>query len=85
MQGHVNNPFNPPQPRGTFYYDLSEQRTKKVYNCSIENSIDPIRLEWKASSNSEMIYPLARTENEMKYNRRVTVKVLGKLEDVLGD
>ncbi len=81
IQGHVNNPFSPPQPRGTFYYDLSERRARKVYNYLIENDIDSTRLEWKAYSNSKMIYPRARTENEMKYNRRVTVKVLGKLED----
>ncbi len=85
IQGHVNNPFSPPQPRGTFYYDLSERRARKVYNYLVENSIDSTRLEWKAYSNSKMIYPRARTENEMKYNRRVTVKVLGKIGDEPGD
>jgi outer membrane protein OmpA-like peptidoglycan-associated protein len=83
IQGHVNFPFNPPQPPGTFYYNLSERRAKKVYSFLVENGIDSTRLEWNAYSNHKMIYPRARKEEEMKYNRRVAIKVLGKVEDEL--
>lgn len=78
IQGHVNSPHRPPQGKGTFYYDLSERRAKMVYHYLIDSGIDSSRLDWKAYSNHQMIFPKATTESQMRRNRRVSVKVLGR-------
>lgn len=80
IQGHVNYPNRPPQQRGTFFYDLSEQRARKVYNYLLVNGVDSSRLEWNAYSNWNMMYPNARHENQMRFNRRVAVRVIGRVE-----
>ncbi|TVR78370.1 MAG: hypothetical protein EA409_10610 [Saprospirales bacterium] len=80
IQGHVNYPNRPPQQKGTFFYDLSEQRARKVYNYLIAHGVDSSRLEWNAYSNWNMMYPTARHENQMRFNRRVAVRVIGRIE-----
>nr|MBS0037325.1 OmpA family protein [Saprospiraceae bacterium] len=81
IQGHVNFPRRPPQHKGTFFYDLSERRAKLVYNYLVNNGVESSRLVWKGYSNYNMIYPNATSEMHMKQNRRVSVKVLGKIQN----
>ena len=80
IQGHVNYPKQPPQGKGTFFYSLSENRARKVYNYLVHHGVDSSRLEWKPYSNSQMIHPRATTEMQMRQNRRVAIKVLERVE-----
>lgn len=79
IAGHVNFPDSPPLPKGTFSFDLSERRAKRVYNYLIERGIDPQRLTYKAYSNFEMRFPQPRTAEESAANRRVEIRVTGRI------
>jgi outer membrane protein OmpA-like peptidoglycan-associated protein len=81
IQGHVNYPNAPPQPTNTFHFDLSERRAKAIFNYLVDKGIDPDLLEWKGYSNWKMIYPNARTEEQQRQNRRISIKVLGRTEN----
>ena len=80
IQGHVNCHDLPPQPEGTYCYNLSRRRAKKVYDFLIEEGINPERLEYKGYSNFDLYYSNPRSESQHRKNRRVTVKVLGPAE-----
>lgn len=81
IQGHVNFPRRPPQHKGTFFHDLSERRAQLIYDYLVNNGVESSRLVWKGYSNYNMIYPNATSEMHMKQNRRVSVKILGKIQD----
>jgi len=76
IQGHVHSPRKSPQREGTFYYDLSARRARMVYQYLVSRGIEAERLEWNAYSNYNMVFPDARTEMQMRRNRRVAIKVL---------
>ncbi len=77
IQGHVNCPYD-------MCYDnmaesnqrLSNDRAKAVYDFLVSNDIRSERMQWKGYSNSKMLYPYARDEHQMKFNRRVEIKIL---------
>ncbi|TVQ49611.1 MAG: OmpA family protein [Saprospirales bacterium] len=62
-------------------YNLSEARAKTIYNFLIENGIDSNRLEWKGYGNRYLVFPNATSETQARQNRRVTIKVLGRIDD----
>lgn len=80
IQGHVNCHDLPPQPEGTYCYNLSKRRAKKVYTYLVEEGIDPERLKYKPYSNFDLYYSNPRSESQHRKNRRVTVKVLGSAD-----
>ncbi len=80
IQGHVHSPRRSPQREGTYFYDLSARRANMVYQYLVDRGIEPERLEWNAYSNYQMVFPGARTEMQMRRNRRVVIKVLEPLE-----
>jgi outer membrane protein OmpA-like peptidoglycan-associated protein len=80
IQGHVNYPQTI-QHSEISLMGLSESRAKTVYNYLIENGVEPDRLEWKGYANHKMLYPLPANAEEERLNMRVTVKILGKLEE----
>ncbi|TVQ46975.1 MAG: OmpA family protein [Saprospirales bacterium] len=79
IQGHVHSPRRSPQREGTYFYDLSARRARMVYQYLVDRGIEADRLEWKAYSNYHMVFPGAKTEMQMRRNRRVVIKVLEPL------
>ncbi len=79
IAGHINLPYG----KGSFFIrpskqqqELSENRAKLVYDYLIENGISADRISWKGYGNSQMKFPYATKEAEMKQNRRVEIHVL---------
>jgi len=51
----------------------------------IQGNIDSTRISYKGYANSQMVYPKATRESQMKLNRRVEIKVIcEKEEDNIG-
>lgn len=76
IAGHVNKPGEAQGP-GTWEFELAHNRAKTIYDFLIEFGIPPGRMTYKGYSNFEMINPTARTEKEMRANRRVEIRVTG--------
>ncbi|TVQ49612.1 MAG: hypothetical protein EA362_04315, partial [Saprospirales bacterium] len=57
------------------------RRANSIYNFLIENGIDSNRLEWKGYGNWYMAFPNPQTPAQARQNRRVSVKVLGRIDD----
>jgi len=76
IAGHINYPNNPPVPKDSWNFNLSQRRAKRVYNYLVDNGIDPERMTWKGYGNFEMVYPHAVSEREQALNRRVEIRVL---------
>ena len=79
IAGHINHPYR----KGAYFYqvdkweqELSENRAKLVYDYLLENGISADRISWKGYGNSQMKFPYATKEAEMKQNRRVEIHVL---------
>jgi len=79
IQGHINSPV---EIKGKFKVDsLSDARAKTIYNHLIENGFDSNRLEWKGYGNWYIVFPNPKTRSQHSQNRRVSVKVLGRIDD----
>lgn len=79
IAGHINLPFR----KGAYFIKpskqqqtLSENRAKLVYDYLIKNKINPDRISWKGYGNSQMKFPYATKEVQMKQNRRVEIRVI---------
>jgi outer membrane protein OmpA-like peptidoglycan-associated protein len=71
--GHVNGP----KSKNTEEFQLlSENRAKAVYDYLIKRGINSNRLSHKGFGNTQMVFPKAETEEEMKLNRRVEILIL---------
>ena len=75
IEGHVNGPG---QRNSREYQELSDNRAKAVKNYLIENGIDASRLEFVGYGNTQMLFPQAKSPNEMSANRRVEIKIIAK-------
>ncbi len=73
IDGHVNDPG---EKNSENNQKLSEGRAKAIYDYLIKNGIDASRLSYKGFGNTQMIFPKAKTEMEMKVNRRVEILIL---------
>ncbi len=73
IDGHVNAPG---EKNTDYNLKLSEGRAKAIYDFLIKSGIDASRLSYKGFGNTQMIYPNAKTEMEMKVNRRVEILIL---------
>ena len=74
VEGHVNGP--------TFkntkeFIELSTSRAKAVYDFLMVNDIDPERISYKGSGNSQMLYPEPKNKEQSEANRRVEINVIG--------
>ncbi len=76
IAGHVNFPNRPPVGEDTWEYKLSVSRAKMVYDYLLENGINQERIRYKGYGNAQMKYPYATSEEQMKFNRRVEIRVL---------
>jgi len=56
---------------------LSVQRAKFVYDFLVGNGIAKSRMRYKGFGASKKIFPLERSDEERKANRRVEIKILG--------
>lgn len=77
IAGHVNVPHEPPVPKSSQHYQLSESRAKVVKAFLIEQGVDASRITAKGYGNSQMLFPEAVSEKEQARNRRVEVRVVG--------
>jgi outer membrane protein OmpA-like peptidoglycan-associated protein len=78
IQGHVNLPNHAVHVKSEGYYNqLSVDRAKAVYDYLVKRGIDKDRLDYQGFGYSQMLYPDARTYEEMAKNRRVEIKIIG--------
>lgn len=79
--GHVNVPFNIQNSAyignaNDFHQILSDKRAKLIYDYLTDNGIPEIRMSWKGYSNTKMLFPRPKSEEESQQNRRVEIKIL---------
>ncbi len=77
--GHINKPNTKPQHVAEWERELSWNRAKVVYEYLLRNGIKKERLAYKGYSNTQMVYPKAVSQEHQAANRRVELKVTGKL------
>ena len=78
LAGHVNDP-GPKRGPGTWQYSLAEARAEFVHDYLIRFGIGQDRVKFRGYSNFEMVDPDPRNERERRRNRRVEIRVLGRL------
>lgn len=76
--GHINEPGMGKTPKTSPSYQLSVNRAKLIYGYLLNKGISKNRMDFEGKGNWEMKFPLAKTEMQMEYNRRVEIKVLEK-------
>ncbi len=77
IQGHVNCPlYSCKKEDAEWNQRLSDARAKAVYSFLVDYGVEENRMHWKGYSSDKMIYPYAKTEEEMKKNRRVEIKII---------
>jgi outer membrane protein OmpA-like peptidoglycan-associated protein len=81
IAGHVNKP-GPRRDEGTWEYLLATNRAKLIYDYLTHFGIPKERMLFKGYSNYEMVKPEARTEEEMRANRRVEIRIVDNGEDM---
>ena len=74
IQGHTNGVGS--ESTLLYHQQLSDNRAKTIYDYLIERGIDKNRLSMKGYGCANMLYPEGITEEELKLNRRIEVKVL---------
>lgn len=80
ISGHVNCPrrFEKDKVYMQRMKDLSVQRAELIHQLLITDGIPASNLRYKGMSNTEMIFPNAGTEEEMRKNMRVEIIVLSQ-------
>ena len=80
IHGHVNCPtsISDCDKMEDFNQKLSVARAKAVYDYLVEQGIEENRLSFKGFGSSKMLYPEAKSEAQMKLNRRVEIKIVSK-------
>ena len=82
IAGHINQPGKPTDMLKQWEWDLSLNRAKLVFDYLVKNGIDPDRIIFAGYGNMEMRFPYAHaTQDEQRQNRRVEIRVLGKLNE----
>lgn len=80
IHGHVNCPttMSDCDKMENFNQQLSVARAKAVYDYLVENGVEENRLSFRGFGSSKMLYPEAKSEAQMKLNRRVEIKIVTK-------
>ena len=76
--GHINEPGLTRTPRASSNFLLSENRAKLIFTYLLKQGIAKNRMQHEGKGNWEMKFPLAKSEYQMEFNRRVEIKVLEK-------
>jgi flagellar motor protein MotB len=79
IAGHVNYPNRPPVTEDSDEWDLSVRRARMVYDYVIQHGIPPAQVSYQGYGNHEMHFPNAQAETEQAQNRRVEIRVVGKM------
>jgi outer membrane protein OmpA-like peptidoglycan-associated protein len=80
IAGHINHPGVKPANLDAWEWELSVNRAKLVYDYLVDYNISEARMEYKGYGNKEMLYPeMGLSEKEYQQNRRVEIRILGKL------
>ncbi len=75
IAGHVNVPNLPKLKVGDYDHQLSIARALEVHDALVDIGIDTSRLLARGYGNWQMIFPKAKREEQMKYNRRVEIVI----------
>lgn len=76
IHGHVNAPYQMPvQKTPAQLHKLSKDRAFTVFNQMLKSGFRKDKMKFAGYSNTRMIHPYARTEAEMRLNRRVEIIV----------
>lgn len=78
IAGHVNR-SGPPKGPGTFQYALAQNRANYIFTYLKHFGIEPERMQAKGYSNFEMVFPNPKGEAQASRNRRVELRVIGKM------
>jgi flagellar motor protein MotB len=74
IHGHVNCPRSMDcEKKVTENYNLSVARAKAVYDYLVVSGVSAERLSYKGFGASQMLFPDATTDDQMKFNRRVEI------------
>ncbi len=76
VAGHINLPNTRNVKKDTWYYKLSHDRAKVVYDYLISKGISKDRISYKGYGNWEMRFPKAVSQEEQALNRRVEMRVI---------
>lgn len=76
IAGHINAPFRTLKQLEQREHELSTNRAKVIYDYLVEHQISADRLTFKGYSNTQMIYPRARSLEHQASNRRVEIRIL---------
>lgn len=76
IEGHINQPRSPKVKRTSQNFQLSEKRAERIYNFLKMNGVTDERICFEGFGNWRMRFPNARSEKEMRLNRRVEVQVI---------
>ena len=74
LRGHINWPY--PYQVAPYAIYLARDRAVKVQGILMGGGISKKRIEVENVSSREMLYPDAVLEREMKFNRRVEIKII---------
>ena len=76
IHGHVNCPHSMDcEKKETDNYNLSVARAKAVYDYLVNAGVSPQRLSYKGFGATQMLFPDATSDDQMKFNRRVEIIV----------
>ena len=76
IEGHVNLPQKGKRETEEYYNALSVARAKAVFDYLNQRGIEASRMKYKGLGYSRMVYPDAKTPEEMQKNRRVIIRIL---------
>jgi outer membrane protein OmpA-like peptidoglycan-associated protein len=80
IAGHINGPNLVMEREPSWRRSLSQRRAKLVFDYLLKNGIAAARITYKGYENKEMLYPQPRNDWESEQNRRVEIRVVGKME-----
>ncbi len=77
IRGHINWPlwYGKFEPTNTFK-ELSANRAKAIYNYLKDRKINMTKISYRGMDNTEMVFPNAKTDEEMAKNMRVEIVLL---------
>ena len=73
IQGHVNDPTS---LKPDYDQSLSEERAMGIYTYLLKKNINKVRMSTIGLSNTKMLFPNPKNEEEESANRRVEIKVV---------
>ena len=76
IEGHVNLPQKGKRETEEYYNALSVARAKAVFDYLKQRGVEASRMKYKGLGYSQMVYPNAKTPEEMQKNRRVIIRIL---------